>query len=196
MLAANSASVSPAARWNLRRSSAKRSALRWSPRSVWIMFELSSELGGSAIVAGAENKIEKFFEGWSVTRSAAQNGFEQADGFLRQTVTGEKVDIRQGLSDELLGVFVELRFGDGGTETAPSLSPTTGAKVSESGRSLGRGALGISACRCSSGQEAEEEFPHRATPSSEGRRRALRFGGITIGLTVDKLFKKAFARSS
>jgi hypothetical protein len=75
------------------------------------LLELGSQLGGAAIVACAEDKIEKLFKRGSVTRSAAQDSFEKTDGFLSQAVAGEEVDVRQGLGDELLRLFVELRLG-------------------------------------------------------------------------------------
>ena len=87
--AASSSSVSPAARWKRRRNSPKRSAPRGSPRSLMKLFELRRKFGGAAIVAGAENEVEKFFERGSVTRRTAQNRFEQTDGFLRQAIAGE-----------------------------------------------------------------------------------------------------------
>src|ERR1700675_245013 len=81
------------------------------------LLKLGSKLSGAAVVAGTEDKVEKFLKGWRVARSAAQNGFEKADSFLRETVAGEKVDVGEGLGDELLGLLVELRLGgcgDGG----------------------------------------------------------------------------------
>ena len=110
MLAAKSASLRPAARWNLRRSSPKRSALRGVGMVDMNLLKLGSEFRGTAVVASTEHKVEKFFEGGGVPRSAAQNGFEKADGFLRQTVAGKKIDIGEGLSDELLGLFVKRRL--------------------------------------------------------------------------------------
>ena len=47
------------------------------------LLELRGKFGSAAIVAGAENEIEQFFESRSVLWGTAQNGFEQAHGFLR-----------------------------------------------------------------------------------------------------------------
>ena len=58
------------------------------------LLELGSELGGAAVITRAKDKVEKFFEGGGVARRAAQNSFEKADGFLRETVAGEKIDVR------------------------------------------------------------------------------------------------------
>ena len=78
---------------------------------VMNLFELRGKFGGAPIVAGTEDEIEKFFQRRGVTRRAAQNRFEQADGFLRQAVAGEEVYVGKRLSDELLRVVVERRFG-------------------------------------------------------------------------------------
>src|SRR5690348_2410633 len=75
------------------------------------LFELGGELGGTAIIAGPEDKIEKLFKSRSVPRSAAQNGFEEADGFLGKAIAGEKIDVRKGLGDEFLGLIVKGRLG-------------------------------------------------------------------------------------
>src|SRR5438034_4444522 len=73
------------------------------------LFELRSQFGGAAVVAGAENKIEKFFEGGGMTRGAAQNGLEQSDGLLRETVAGKHVYVGERLCDESLRLLVQLR---------------------------------------------------------------------------------------
>ena len=53
------------------------------------LLELGSELGGTAVVSRAEDKVKKLFESGSVARGTAQNRFEKADGFLGQAVAGE-----------------------------------------------------------------------------------------------------------
>src|SRR5580704_7587653 len=78
------------------------------------LLKLGGKLGGAAIIARAEDEVEKLFEGWSVARRATQNGFQEADGFLREPVAGEQVDIGEGLGDELLGLFVKRRLGRDG----------------------------------------------------------------------------------
>ena len=53
------------------------------------LLELGSEFGSAAVVARAEDKVEKLFECGGVSRCAAQNSFEKADSFLSETVAGE-----------------------------------------------------------------------------------------------------------
>jgi hypothetical protein len=74
------------------------------------LFELRGKFGGAAVVAGAEDEIEKFFEGRSVARSTAEDGFEQTNGFLGKPVTGEEINIRERLGDKPLRIFVERSF--------------------------------------------------------------------------------------
>jgi hypothetical protein len=75
------------------------------------LLELGSQFGGAAIVSRAEYKVEKLFESGSVARRAAQDSFEKSDSFLGEAVAGKKIDVCEGLSDELLGLFVKLRLG-------------------------------------------------------------------------------------
>jgi hypothetical protein len=75
------------------------------------LFELGGKLGRTAIIAGPEDKIEKLFKSRSVSGSTAQNGFEKTDGFLGKTIAGEKIDVREGLGDEFLGLIVKRRLG-------------------------------------------------------------------------------------
>src|SRR5262249_9070175 len=76
-------------------------------------FELSRQFGRTAVVAGTENKIEKFFESGSVSRSAAKNRFEEANRFLCKTVAGKQIDVRKRLSNEFLRFFVDWLVHEG-----------------------------------------------------------------------------------
>src|SRR5207249_9096630 len=88
------------------------------------LFELRSQFGGAAVVAGAENKIEKFFEGGGMTRGAAQNGLEQSDGLLRETVAGKQVYVGERLCDESLRLLVQLRIEWRGRSRRPDRKST------------------------------------------------------------------------
>jgi len=74
------------------------------------LLELGGKFGSAAVVTSAEDKVEELFKSRRVTRSAAQDGFKQADGFLSEPVAGEEVDVGEGLSDEFLSLVVEWRF--------------------------------------------------------------------------------------
>ena len=41
---------------------------------------------------------------------AAQNGLKQANGFLREAVAGEQVDVRERLGNEFLGLLVQPKI--------------------------------------------------------------------------------------
>ena len=71
------------------------------------LFQLRGEFGSAAVVAGAKNEVEQFFECRSVARCAAQDGFEQSNGFLREAVAGEQVHVGERLRDKFLCFFVE-----------------------------------------------------------------------------------------
>src|SRR6266576_3654670 len=104
------------------------------------LFELRSQFGGAAVVAGAENKIEKFFEGGGMTRGAAQNGLEQSDGLLRETVAGKQVYVGERLCDESLRLLVQLRIEWRGRSLRPVCDFRT--EPAYIGAQLGRGSLG------------------------------------------------------
>ena len=70
-------------------------------------FKTSSKFGCATVIGRGENKIQKLFECRRVTRRAPQNSFEQADGFLREAVAREQIDVRERLGDKFLRVFVE-----------------------------------------------------------------------------------------
>ncbi len=57
------------------------------------VLKLGSQFRGPAIVSGTENEIQQFFQCRRVRGSATQYGFEQANGFLRQAIAGEQVDV-------------------------------------------------------------------------------------------------------
>src|SRR5580692_9746225 len=73
------------------------------------MFELRSQFRSAAVIACAKHEVQKLFERRSVRWSAAQNRFEQTDGFLGQAVAGEEIDVGQRLGDKLLRLLVKLR---------------------------------------------------------------------------------------
>src|SRR6266700_1405642 len=75
------------------------------------LFQLRGEFGGAPVVTCAEDEVEQFFECRRVARRAAQNGLKQTNGFLRESVAGEQVDVGERLRDELLCLFVERRLG-------------------------------------------------------------------------------------
>src|SRR5205814_7598532 len=81
-------------------------------------FELGSEFGCAAVIAGAENEIQQFFACRCVLRGAAKNGLEQADGFLSKTVAGKEVDVGERLRNEFLRVVVDRLFHESGNGCA------------------------------------------------------------------------------
>jgi hypothetical protein len=80
--------------------------------------KFGGKFGGAAVVAGAENEIQQFFKRRSMARGAAKNRFEKADGFLRQSVAGEEIDIRKRLRNKLLRFVVQRIFHERGNGSA------------------------------------------------------------------------------
>src|SRR5215472_4277613 len=74
------------------------------------LLELRGQFGSAAIVAGAENKIEKFFKRRGMTRGAAQNRLEQSDSLLCETIAGKQVHVGERLRDEFLRLLIQLRI--------------------------------------------------------------------------------------
>src|SRR5215470_17696950 len=70
-------------------------------------FQLCGKFRGAPVIARPEYKIEKLFEGWRMAWRAAQDRFEQANRFLRQTVAGKQIHIGERLRDEFLCFCIE-----------------------------------------------------------------------------------------
>src|SRR2546429_8059821 len=75
-----------------------------------------------------------------MTRGAAQNGLEQSDGLLRETVAGKQVYVGERLCDESLRLLVQLRIEWRGRSRRPVCDFRT--EPAYIGAQLGRGSLG------------------------------------------------------
>ncbi len=74
------------------------------------VFQVRGKFRCSPVVARAQHKVQKLFQGRRVHRGAPQNRFQQSDRFLRQSIAGEQIHVRQRLRDKSLCFFVQLRF--------------------------------------------------------------------------------------
>src|SRR6266566_1952877 len=153
------------------------------------LFELRSQFGGAAVVAGAENKIEKFFEGGGMTRGAAQNGLEQSDGLLRETVAGKQVYVGERLRDECLRLLVELRIEC----RCRSLQPVSDSRTKPAyiGAQPGRGSLGYFGSQMILGNRGGFVRDIGCRRQAQFTQKVVEFAfrRITVGLAFDELLK-------
>src|ERR1700674_125111 len=154
------------------------------------LLQLCGELRGTAVVAGAEDKVEQLFPRRRTPWGAAQNRFEETDRLLRKPVTGEEIDVGERLGDEFLCFLVErwLRCGSFG------LRVHLGGGLLDGRPNFGGFRLRQFRRKRYFGNRRELLWFRFRRKKSELAQNAIEFalGGIALRLAVDELFENFF----